>query len=329
MDINDLIERFNNGDLDVEGYFNDYKTFFNILKKRGFMSQVDPEAPNSEEWQNEYLIWLHSNNKEKFNLYVEKFLGDVEIVNGTPYLILDSQGELSKLFCRGHRNNIDQDTVESILSGEHEMDYYNNSTDDVYRDVVQELTKENLKRLKEYIVESLKGQQIPTHTEVLESIAKSQGNDYTTVDETNIDEIVDDEETMNQLMKDELGELKSELYSIHSGAYNTAYEDDLYDSIWSNLEEFFQGPGEWFSRPHTYKKDTQVQKFKVPIHNFYSNILEYLENNKGYSNGNLEYHGSYVGILDEGQECLSVYVPDYPDSRKVDKYINTYFSDYI
>ena len=329
MDINDLIERFNNGDLDVEGYFNDYETFFNILKKRGFMSQVDPEAPNSEEWQNEYLIWLHSNNKEKFNLYVEKFLGDVEIVNGTPYLILDSQGELSKLFCRGHRNNIDQDTVESILSGEHEMDYYNNSTDDVYRDVVQELTKENLKRLKEYIVESLKGQQIPTHTEVLESIAKSQGNDYTTVDETNIDEIVDDEETMNQLMKDELGELKSELYSIHSGAYNTAYEDDLYDSIWSNLEEFFQGPGEWFSRPHTYKKDTQVQKFKVPIHNFYSNILEYLENNKGYSNGNLEYHGSYVGILDEGQECLSVYAPDYPDSRKVDKNINSYFSDYI
>ena len=329
MDINDLIERFNNGDLDVEGYFNDYKTFFNILKKRGFMSQVDPEAPNSEEWQNEYLIWLHSNNKEKFNLYVEKFLGDVEIVNGTPYLILDSQGELSKLFCRGHRNNIDQDTVESILSGEHEMDYYYDSTDDVYRDVVQELTKENLKRLKEYIVESLKGQQIPTHTEVLESIAKSQGNDYTTVDETNIDEIVDDEETMNQLMKDELGELKSELYSIHSGAYNTAYEDDLYDSIWSNLEEFFQGPGEWFSRPHTYKKDTQVQKFKVPIHNFYSNILEYLENNNGYSNGNLEYHGSYLGILDEGQECLSVYVPDYPDSRKVDKNINSYFSDYI
>ena len=329
MDINELLERFNEGELDVEGYFNDYETFFNILKKRGVMSQVDPEAPNSEEWQNEYLIWLYSNDKEKFNLYVEKFLGDVEIVNGTPYLILNSRGELSKLFCRGHRNNIDQDTVESILSGEHEMDYYYDSTDDVYRDVVQELTKENLKRLKEYIVESLKGQQIPTHTEVLESIAKSQGNDYTTVDETNIDEIVDDEETMNQLMKDELGELKSELYSIHSGAYNTAYEDDLYDSIWSNLEEFFQGPGEWFSRPHTYKKDTEVQKFKVPIHNLYSNILEYLENNKGYSNGNLEYHGSYLGILDEGQECLSVYVPDYPDSRKVDKYINTYFSDYI
>ena len=221
-----------------------------------------------------------------------------------------------------------QDTIESILDGEYE-NYYDYSTDDVYRDVVQELTKENLKRLKEYIVDSLKGQQIPTSTEVLESISKSQGNDYVTVDETSIDEIVDDEETMNELMKDELGELKSELYSVHGGAYNTAYEDELYDSIWSKLEEFFQGPGEWLNRPHTYKKDTQVQKFKVPIQNFYSNILNYLQDNKGYGNGNLDYHGSYVDILDEGQECLSVYAPDYPDSRKVDKNINSYFSDYI
>jgi hypothetical protein len=123
--------------------------------------------------------------------------------------------------------------------------------------------------------------------------------------------------------------LKSELYSGHSGAYNTAYADDLYDSIWSKLEEFFQGPGEWSNRPHTYKKDTQVQKFKVPINNFYSNILDYLQDNKGYGNGNLDYHGSYVDILDEGQECLSVHAPDYPDSRKVDKNINSYFSDFI
>ena len=328
MTMDDIIDSFNNGELDVEGYFNDYDTFFNILKKRGVMSQVDPEAPDSEEWQNEYLIWLYSNDKEKFDAYIEKFLGDVEIVNGTPYLILNSQGELAKLFCSGNRNDMSQDTIESILDGEYE-NYYDYSTDDVYRDVVQELTKENLKRLKEYIVDSLKGQQIPTITEVLESISKSQGNDYVTVDETSIDEIVDDEETMNELMKDELGELKYELYSVHGGAYNTAYEDDLYDSIWSKLEEFFQGPGEWLNRPHTYKKDTQVQKFKVPINNFYSNILDYLQDNKGWVNGNLGYHGSYVDILDEGQECLSVYAPDYPDSRKVDKNINTYFSDYI
>ena len=37
MDYNDLVEKFNNGDLDVEMYFNDYDTFFKILKKKGLM----------------------------------------------------------------------------------------------------------------------------------------------------------------------------------------------------------------------------------------------------------------------------------------------------
>ena len=67
MDFNDLVEKFNNGDLDVKQYFNDYETFFNILKKRGLMSEIDPNnATDGEEWQNEYLIWLYHNDKESF-----------------------------------------------------------------------------------------------------------------------------------------------------------------------------------------------------------------------------------------------------------------------
>jgi hypothetical protein len=135
---------------------------------------------------------------------------------------------------------------------------------------------------------------------------------------------------MKELMDDELIDLKGELYSVHSGAYNSAYEDDLYETIWDKLEEFFQGPGEWLTRPHVYKKDTEVQKFRVPIHNFYSNILDYLQDNKAYGHsGTLEYHGDYLSILHEGWECLKAWAPDYPDSRKVDKNINEYFSDYI
>ena len=157
MTMDDIIDSFNNGELDAEGYFNDYDTFFNILKKRGLMSQVNPDAPDSEEWQNEYLIWLYSNDKEKFDTYIEKFLGDVEIVNGIPYLILNSQGELSKLFCT-HRNELTPDTIESILDGEHDNYYYDYSTDDVYRDVIEELTKEE-KRLLVYL-ENVKHAQI-------------------------------------------------------------------------------------------------------------------------------------------------------------------------
>jgi hypothetical protein len=272
---------------------------------------------------------LYSNDKEKFDKYIQKFLGDIEIVNDISYLVVNTRGELAKLFC-SYRNELSSDTVETILDGENDWGYYDNTTDDVYRDVIEELTKENLRRLKEYIIDTLKGKQIPTSTEVLESISQSQGNDYVTVDESNIDEIVDDKETMKELMDDELIDLKGELYSVHSNAYSSAYEDELYDTIWDKLEEFFQGPGEWLTRPHTYKKDTEVQKFRVPIHNFYSNILEYLQDNKKYGNtGTLEYQGGYLEILKEWWECLKVWAPDYPDSRRVDKNINSYFTDYI
>lgn len=329
MELDEIIELFNDGELDVEKYFNGYSNFFSILRRRGLLSQIDPEAPDSDEWQNEFLIWLYSNDKEKFVKYVQKFLGDIEIVNDIPYLVINTRGELAKLFC-SYRNELSSDTVETILDGENDWGYYDNTTDDVYRDVIEELTKENLRRLKEYIIDTLKGKQIPTSTEVLESIAQSQGNDYVTVDESNIDEIVDDKETMEELMNDELIDLKGELYSVHSNAYSSAYEDDLYDTIWDKLEEFFQGPGEWLTRPHTYKKDTEVQKFRVPIHNFYSNILDYLQHNKAYGNtGTLEHQGGYLEILKEDWECLKAWAPDYADSRKVDKNINSYFTDYI
>ena len=328
MDIHELIEMFNDGDMDFIQYFSDIETFLKVVNKRGLLDELDPEGQLAEHFQNELLLFYHEYDKEKFWQYILKFLGDVELVDGIPHIILNDRGELSKLFCDGNRYDVSQDTVESILTGEHDREFYYDSTDDVYRDVIQELTKENLKRLKEYIIQTLDGQQLPTNTEVLESIAQRENTEYVTVNESNIDEIVDDEETMNELMKDELNDLKSELYSIHSSAYNTAYEDELFEDIMGELSTYF-GDGEWVTRPHTYKKDTEVQKYKAPIHNFESNITDYLRQNKGYSNGTLEYWGDYLGILKDQDECLSIRPPDYPDSRKVDKNINMYFNDYI
>ena len=328
MDIHELIEMFNEGDMDFIQYFSDIETFLKVVNKRGLLDELDPEGQLAEHFQNELLLFYHEYDKEKFWQYILKFLGDVELVDGIPHIILNDRGELSKLFCDGNRYDISQDTVESILTGEHDREFYYDSTDDVYRDVIEELTKENLKRLKEYIIQTLDGQQLPTNTDVLESIAQRENTEDVTVNESNIDEIVDDEKTMNELMRDELSDLKSELYSIHSSAYNTAYEDELIEDIMGELSRYF-GDGEWVTRPHTYKKDTEVQKYKAPIHNFESNILDYLNQNKGYSYGTLEYWGDYLGILKDQDECLSIRPPDYPDSRKVDKNINMYFNDYI
>jgi hypothetical protein len=296
------------------------------------MGEIDPKnASNGVVWQNEYLLWSYENNKEEYYKWVADFLSDVEFENGKAYLEISDRSDLAKLFCDGHRYDLSRDTIESILSGEDFYEPYYDTTDNVYRDVIEELTPENDRRLQEYVVDMLKGQQIPAETDELELIASEQGHpEFVEVDMENVKRIIDNEETMKELLGDQLSDLKGELYSIHSSAYNSAMEGELYDEVWSELETYFEGHGEWISKPHPYKKDTQIQYFKVPIRDFESMVNDYLFNNKGYGNsGTLEYHGSFIDIMAEDRDCLSAQAPDYPDHRKVDKNINEYFGEYL
>lgn len=332
MDFNDLVERFNNGDLDVLRYFNDYETFFSVLKKRGLMSEIDPRnAVDGEQWQNEYLIWLYHNDKDAFTKWTLSLLNDVLLKDGVYYLDVDDRGELSKLFCNNNRNDMSRDTIEGILSGESDWESYWNTTDNVYRDVIEELNEDNTKRLSEYILDILAGDQIEPDTYVLEEIAEEQGHpEYAIITIDNIGKIIGSEETMDYLFDNGLEDLKSELYSIHSNSYNSAYEDKVWKSIMNELGTHFVGYGEFVSRPHKYKKDTTVQNFIIPIANFASDIVGFLEDNKGYgSSGTLEYWGSYLGMMEDWADCLSIYSPDYPDSSDVDSNINEMFRDYI
>ena len=332
MDIDDIIERFNNNDFDVTKYFNDYETFFNMLKKRGLMGEIDPKnADGGEHWQNEYLLWLYENDRENYYKWIQSLLNDVVIENGKAYLEITDRGDLARLFCKNDRNGLSRDTVESVLNGDSDWEAHYNTTDNVYRDVIEELTPENDKTLQEYIVNYLTGEQISPETSELELIASEQGHpDYVEVNMENVKRIIDDEETMKELLDGKLSDLKNELYSIHSSSYNSAYEDDIYRSIWYELQDYVIGPGEWITKPHPYKKNTEIQYNKLPLTAFETDINDYLHNSKGYGNsGTLEYHGSFIAIMAEDRDCLSVDPPDYPDSRKVDKNINEYFKDYI
>jgi hypothetical protein len=328
----DIVEKFNNNDLDVQKYFNDYGTFFSILKKRGLMGEVDPKnADGGGDWQNEYLLWLYENDKENYYKWVPSLLDDVIIENGKPYLEIADRGDLANLFCDNHRYDLSRDTIENILSGDGDaFEPYWDTTDNVYRDVIEELTPENDKKLAEYIVDMLKGQQISAETDELQLIASEQGHpEYVEVNMENVKRIIDDEETMKELLDEQLSELKGELYNIHSNAYNSAYEESVWAEIWSELGTYFEGDGEWINKPHPYKKNTEMQYFKIPIRNFERDVNDYLFNNKGFSNGTLEYHGSFIGIMKEDRDCLSAHAPDYPDHSKVDKNINMYFQDYL
>ena len=325
MDIDEVIELFNDTELDVNKYFNDSETFFKIIEKRGRIDDLDLENNYME---NDYLSYLSETNGEKFVEEVQKQISDVRFDGEVPVLQLNDAGDLAKLFCVS-RNDISQDTIREILLGEADWDRYWDTTDDVYRDVIEELNEENLKYLYSYIIKNLEGVQIEPETELLEDISNVQNSEFVTINEKNVESIVKDSETMGYLLDRDLNELDSELNSIHSNAYNMAYETAVFREVWDKLDDMFDvEKRKYVYKPHPYKKETQIEVLELPIRNFYEPIRDYLYNNKGTSQ-TLEYFGNFIGILEENGECLSVWAPDYPDSSEIDKNINEIFGDYI
>jgi hypothetical protein len=333
MDFQEIIDDFNNGEFDAELFFGDWNTFFSVLDKRGLISQIDLE---NTEVQNSLLIWLHSKDRKRFYEFVIDKLSDVDIdENGTIYLDLDDRSELSNFFCESSRNGLSKGYIEDILSGENDLYLYDDTTDSVYRDVIEGLNLKNMKYLSKHMVENLKGQKIETRTIELEDIAREQGHpEYVTInDSITAQTIIDDKESMNYLLDTYLEDLKSELESIHRNAYNQAYESELYGKIFSELQEYINGNGEYYSQPHRFKKDTMTQRFRVPVSSnfdFDEIILNYLISNKNRgSRGLLEYWGEYMLIVQDEQDCLTVHPPEYADYRQVENNINEIFTDYI
>jgi hypothetical protein len=331
MDFQKIINDFNDGEFDAELFFGDWNTFFTVLDKRGLISQIDIENP---EVQNSLLIWLHGRDRKRFHEFVVDKLSDIDMdENGVIYLDLDDRSELSNFFCERSRNGLSIYYINSILSGENDLDLYDDTTDSVYRDVIEGLNPKNMKHLREYIVENLKGQKIETGTIELEDIAREQGHpEYVTVDNPmTAQTIIDDKESMNHLLDTYLEDLKSELESIHRNAYNQAYESETYENIFSELQEYINGNGEYYSQPHRFKKDTMTQRFRVPVaSNFDEIILDYLISNKNRgSRGLLEYWGDYIPIVQDEQDCLTAHPPEYADNRQVEDNINEIFTDYI
>jgi hypothetical protein len=325
MNIDRIIELFNDTELDIEQYFNDSDTFFKIMEKRGRIDDLDLENNYME---NDYLLYLAETNTEKFRQEVQKQISDVRFDGEVPVLELNDVTKLAKLFCDS-RDGFGQSIIEDILSGEADWDRYWNTTDDVYRDVIEELNEENLKHLYSYIVKNLEGVQVELGTELLGEIATQQNTDYATINMENVVSVVNDSETMDYLMENDLGELRSELDSIHSNAYNMAYETAVYNEVWDKLDEIFDVEKRKFVyQQHPYKKETQIEILEMPIRDFYTPIRDYLYNNKG-SSQTLEYYGDFMGILDDNGDCLSAWAPDYPSYSEIDKNINEIFGDYI
>jgi hypothetical protein len=61
-----------------------------------------------------------------------------------------------------------------------------------------------------------------------------------------------------------LDELRSELYSIHYNAYNSAYESEIFDAVMDELETFFDmNTSKWITVPSRYNSEKLIEFYEI------------------------------------------------------------------
>ena len=243
------------------------------------------------------------------------------------------------MFDNSGRNLTARDYVKAIF-GEDNWEHYSNTTDDIYRDVIEELNPENIERLKQHMLDVLTNWKIEVDDDSpdLFNNYSEEGIFYLTPE--NVGDVIGDEESFMYLLdNDYLPDVTGDLYSIHSNAYNNAYESEIYNDVMSELETFFDvKSGKWDSRPTSNNPDKLIETYIIKFNpgEVVNSIKKFVADtsNWGYYANNLDYVTSWLNMMntfmDNGDEpWLDFRMPDYPDSGLVDKYINEIFPDYI
>lgn len=340
----DIINDIENGDLDVE-VFGGIGKFLDIIKEEDMLHLINPDSQVWSDYQNQLFYAFYQNDTSFIWKIVDKYLSDVTKIGGDYYYDTSSD-ELAGFFNTNYRNEISSDSISSILSGEYDMDFWD-VTDDVYRDVYDELTPENKKLVNERIVEELKNMEtIDTHTGLLEEIAEEQGREDVELTDEVISRILQDDDTIEYLINKELDDIRSDLYNIYASCYEGTLTDEWYDSLMSELvgfvidndkrDEYSYKKQVWDKDSNRVEKTFYGTRYKA-TNCIYDVVSEWLEENKnceGYCD-TIEYFGNYsrllADLIDDGvRELLRVpRLDDYPSSTNVEKCVNGNIRDYF
>jgi hypothetical protein len=336
----ELLDEFNNGNWDEIGsYFNDnFDLFLDYLEKNGLEGELDYENVD-DDWQNIVLLYkLEKHPEETLKYICDNIITDVYYMDGGYYLYLREREELANLFSNSGRDYSARDAAEKVL-GEDWWEPYYDTSDDVYRDVIDELNEENKNHLSNYIVKIMGNQELSLDDYddgLFHQFSEEQGTEgIFKITSENVMGLIGDEMAMKELFRKDLDELKSELYSLHNNAYNTAYTDEIYNDVWDELSEYFE-PKSWKYDEKERYDGKKIQHEYIKIKDFYTDIYDFLSENKDkqYSDQSLEYWGSYVGfvsnMMDNGERSwLNFRIPDHPGWSSIKENINQMFGDYI
>jgi hypothetical protein len=333
------VNMFNNGEIDdLLENLGDIRSILRYFHKLDVIDLVDPFDSNLDDYQNEILNYMLNVLNDKKTLdYCIAQLSDVIPSESGYYLNIRDREDLSVLFDDRGRDTTTRDVIKAVFEDDM-WQPYSDTTDDVYTDVIDELNPENIEHLKTYILDRLTNWKIEVDSNSPELFQNYADDGVFYLTSENIGDVIGDEESMKYLMdEDYLDYLESELYSIHSNAYNSAYETEMYDNVMSELETFFNvKSARWESIPLYGNKEKLVEHYQLPFNpnEVVNSIKKYVSDRNRWGVDNFNYISTWLNMMDtlmeEGDEPrLDFRISDYPDSGLVDKYINEMFGDYI
>ena len=367
----DLVQSFNSGEYEdnIEPYFNDLMTFFRYIKKYGLLDELDlGQIPSREfddehfsflvengvvlnmdydsmpeEFKNHFLLYgLENNYEDTMSFITNNLITDVVIRPDGFYLHLRDREELEILFCGSNRGGSARYVAKLILSEDGlGHDWYFDDYITPHR-VVDELDDANITTLKDIIFKEIGDVELSLDdydSDFFSELSEEQGTEgYFRIRAEDLNGLVSDESAFNELCKNDLDELGSNLRSLYWSSENRAYEDELYELVYGGLEEYFEGRISEVPREVTRTDGSKVIRYDsyIKIRNFQNIIDMFLENNKGggYSDSHLEYYGGLISLMvgminNDEIDCIDFRVPDYPDWDRTTKNINELFNDYI
>lgn len=324
MNLTQLIEFFEEGEYDeirsfVQSVFNDdYESFYDFLKSK---TKIDDKLVDEffiEEIPNQHLKIMYERNPQTtMNYIVDNFLGDVQKI-GEEYFMTIGREDLSNFFDDRGRNGTARDVAKRVLGDESGEWYYDSYIE--LENIISELNKTNFEKLKTRFLEKNEGKIFNEETITKELVDEMDSNDIS--------------EAIKELDVD----LSSELQNLYSSAENYAYEGELYDLVYRELQEFFgyEDFGKWENQ--SYKRiDGEVinkEVFRVNVTKLLDRVIpEYLNMHLTEPDNQLEYQGNLEYVLndlfDEGEDRLDFRIPEYPDYSRTRENINDLFADYI
>ena len=336
------VNAFNNGDMnELLPYFETVENILRFFHKKDLLDLIDPFDSELADYQIEILNYSLNiaNDKEILEKCIAQ-LSDVIYKDDTYYLYVKDREDLAELFYSGGRDTSARDVAKAVLGEDDMWDRWGNTTDDIYRDVVEELNPENIELLKKHMLSVLTNWKIEIDdvTPDLFNNYSEDGIFYLTPE--NVGDVIGDEESFMYLINnDYLDDLESDLANIHSNAYNSAYETEVYNSVSNELETFFDmKSAKWESIPSNYNPEKLIEHYVLKFNpgEVFNSISKYVADtgNWGYYANNLDYVSTWLNMMntfmDNGDESwLDFRIPEYPDYSLVDKYINEFFPDYV